>query len=52
MFFTCHKDQVKDLHFDKRQENTICWENEDDSANRLHQRIEAVIACWGTYLTD
>jgi len=41
--FTCQTEQIKKLHFDKRQENTIPWTDCDELSERLHRRIEAVI---------
>lgn len=43
VFWTCRKDQLKDLHFDIRQYNCIDWEDEEDLGKRLARRIEAVI---------
>ncbi|MEX2113536.1 MAG: hypothetical protein WD845_10145 [Pirellulales bacterium] len=43
VFFTCRRDQIDKLHFDKRQENTIGWADVNELAERLHRRIEAVI---------
>lgn len=43
VFWTCHKDDMKNLHFDIRQFNCIDWETPDELANRLAVRIEAVL---------
>ena len=41
VIWTCRKDDMKDLHFDIRQYNTIDWETPEDLALRLQRRIEA-----------
>lgn len=43
VFWTCRKDDLKDLHFDIRQYNCIDWQTPDELAGRLQKRIEAVI---------
>ncbi len=43
VFWTCHRNQIEDLHFDIRQFNCIDWLEPDDLAARLQRRIEAVI---------
>jgi len=43
VIFTCQKDQLKDLHFDVRQFNTIDWTDASDLAPRLTARICATI---------
>jgi hypothetical protein len=43
VIWTCHKDYVKGLHFDTRQENHITWEKPDDLREKLQNRIRAVI---------
>ncbi len=40
---TCRKDNMKGLHFDIRQYNTIDWETPEELALRLQHRIEAII---------
>ena len=43
VIWTCHKDDMDDLHFDIRQYNTIDWDTPDDLALRLQRRIEATL---------
>ncbi len=45
VFFTCRKDDLKELHFDVRQQNTIIWDEGDldELTKRLRTRIEAVL---------
>ncbi len=43
VIWTCRKDDMKDLHFDIRQYNTIDWENHEELASRLQHRIEATV---------
>jgi hypothetical protein len=43
VFWTCRKDDLKNLHFDIRQYNCIDWTDPVDLATRLKRRIEAVI---------
>lgn len=43
VFWTCRKDDLKNLHFDIRQYNCIDWTDPVDLAVRLKRRIEAVI---------
>jgi nucleoside 2-deoxyribosyltransferase len=43
VFWTCRKDNLKDLHFDVRQYNCIDWIGPDDLRPRLQQRIEALL---------
>ncbi len=43
VIWTCRKDDMKDLHFDIRQYNTIDWEAHDRLALRLQHRIEATV---------
>ena len=43
VIWTCRKDDMKDLHFDIRQYNTIDWETPEDLALRLQRRIEATV---------
>lgn len=40
VFFTCHKDDFNDLHFDIRQYNTIIWETPDELREKLRIRLE------------
>ena len=43
VIWTCRKDDIKDLHFDIRQYNTIDWETPEGLALRLQHRIEAAV---------
>ena len=43
VIWTCRKDDMKHLHFDVRQYNTIDWESYDELASRLQHRVEAMI---------
>lgn len=43
VIFTCHKDEIKNAHFDTRQYNHIVWENDADLKERLVNRIEATL---------
>ena len=43
VIWTCRKDDMKGLHFDIRQYNTIDWNDFEDLALRLQYRIEATI---------
>ena len=43
VIWTCQKADIKDLHFDIRQYNTIDWEDPEDLATRLQHRIEATV---------
>ena len=43
VFWTCRKKDMHNLHFDIRQFNCIDWESTEDLANRLRERIEAVL---------
>jgi hypothetical protein len=43
VIWTCHKDHVKDLHFDTRQENHISWDNPEELREKLKNRIRAII---------
>ena len=43
VIWTCHKDHMKDLHFDIRQYNTIDWDDIDELSKRLQFRIEATV---------
>ncbi|MFN4284093.1 MAG: hypothetical protein ACK4NA_15775 [Alphaproteobacteria bacterium] len=40
---TCREDYIGDLHFDKRQVNTVPWQTPEELADKLHKRIEATI---------
>ena len=42
VLFTCRKDDLKNLHFDVRQYNTIEWEQPGDLLPQLQNRILAV----------
>ena len=41
VIWVCEKTQMKDVHFDTRQYNTIDYANADDLRTRLQTRIEA-----------
>jgi len=43
VFWTCRQDAIDELHFDIRQFNCIDWAEPSDLAERLRNRIEAVI---------
>ena len=43
VIWTCRKDNMKDLHFDIRQYNTIDWREPEELATRLQHRIEATV---------
>ena len=43
VIWTCRKDDMKELHFDIRQYNTIDWDEYDELASRLQYRIEATV---------
>ena len=43
VIWTCKKCDMKDLHFDIRQYNTIDWETPEDLSSRLQHRIEAIV---------
>jgi len=43
VIWTCHKDEVDDLHFDTRQYNHIVWENPLDLKDQLIDRISATL---------
>ena len=43
VIWTCRKGDMKDLHFDIRQYNTIDWDDYEDLASRLQHRIEATV---------
>ena len=43
VIWTCRKDDMKDLHFDIRQYNTLDWEDPEDLATRLQHRIEVTV---------
>lgn len=43
VFWTCYKEEIKNLHFDVRQFNCIDWETPEDLFLRLRNRIEAVV---------
>ena len=42
VIWTCRQDDIKNLHFDIRQYNSIDWKDEPDLAQRLQRRIEAM----------
>jgi nucleoside 2-deoxyribosyltransferase len=41
VIWTCKKEEIRDLHFDIRQYNSIDWKDEADLAKRLTDRIRA-----------
>ena len=43
VMWTCKKVDMKNLHFDIRQYNTIDWDDYEDLASRLQHRIEATV---------
>lgn len=43
VIFTCHEDQIRDLHFDTRQYPHIGWNDPTDLRDKLAYRIEALI---------
>ena len=43
VIWTCKKDDMEALHFDIRQYNCIDWAEPSELAERLQQRIEAVL---------
>jgi hypothetical protein len=43
VFWTCSKDDMRELHFDIRQFNCIDWTTPEELANRLSVRLEAVL---------
>lgn len=43
VIWTCRKDDMKNLHFDIRQYNTIDWETPKELADRLKHRLEASV---------
>jgi nucleoside 2-deoxyribosyltransferase/predicted RNA-binding Zn-ribbon protein involved in translation (DUF1610 family) len=43
VIWSCQESEIKDLHFDIRQYNTIPWRDPADLATRLQLRIEAVV---------
>ena len=43
VIWSCKKDDLKDLHFDIRQYNSIVWDDENDLSKKLRLRIEAVM---------
>ncbi|MCL4475049.1 MAG: nucleoside 2-deoxyribosyltransferase [Nitrospirae bacterium] len=43
VIWTCHKDDVENLHFDTRQYNHIVWANESDLKEKLINRIRVLI---------
>ena len=43
VIWTCRKDEMKHLHFDIRQFNTIDWDTPENLASRLQRRIEATL---------
>ena len=43
VIWTCHKNDVDNLHFDTRQENHITWETPEALRDKLKNRIRAAI---------
>jgi len=43
VIWTCHKDDIGNLHFDVRQYNCIVWDKPEELAKQLKNRIQAVI---------
>ena len=43
VIYTCHRDLVKELHFDTRQYAHILWDSPEDLREKLKNRILAVI---------
>jgi hypothetical protein len=43
VIWSCHKDHIKDLHFDIRQFNCLPWDQPADLSTALQMRIEAVM---------
>ena len=43
VIFLCRKDMIREVHFDTRQFNHIVWEDADDLAKRLTDKIMASI---------
>jgi len=43
VIWTCHKDHIKELHFDTRQYNHIVWESPEELRKKLKTRIEATM---------
>ena len=43
VIWTCHKNDMKNLHFDIRQYNTIEWKEPHELASRLQNRLEATV---------
>jgi hypothetical protein len=43
VFYTCRKNDIRNLHFDVRQYNTIDWTTPEELRDRLASRILAVI---------
>lgn len=43
VIWSCRDSEIKNLHFDIRQYNTIPWRDPADLATRLQRRIEAVV---------
>ena len=42
VIFTCHEDQIDDLHFDTRQYKHISWSSPEELKNALKNRISAL----------
>ncbi|WP_321397088.1 hypothetical protein [Emcibacter sp.] len=44
VFWSCRKDDIKNLHFDIRQYNCVVWESSQELREKLAKRIEAVLS--------
>lgn len=43
VLYTCHTDDLENAHFDLRNESTLEWDSPDDLAEKLQNKIEAVL---------
>jgi len=43
VIWTCNEKEIKDIHFDTRQYNTILWNDENDLYEKLKNRIIAIM---------
>jgi hypothetical protein len=43
VIFTCHADEMSNLHFDTRQYNHIAWKSVDELKDQLSKRISATV---------
>jgi nucleoside 2-deoxyribosyltransferase len=44
VIWTCRQDYIEEAHFDTRQYNHLVWSDAEDLRERLHRRIEVVVA--------